>query len=99
MRFRVASRMVPTIPANFPSKHRKRGQSLTCPSCSDPGVAGSGEEAQEPRLHLLSQSHLLHHCEAVQDLRGECDPQDDRSLAEFFKQVVARNMEIDALIT
>ena len=94
MRFRVASKLVPTILANFASKYRRRGQSLACPSCSAPHHATSsdGEERNQP---LHSQSHILTDCAAVSDLRAECEPRDDFSLAEFFKKVVARNMEIE----
>ena len=47
-----------------------------------------------PPIH--SQSHLLSgECAAVSDLLFECDKQDDKSLAVFFRKVVARNMEID----
>ena len=98
MCFRVATKLVPTILANFPSKYRRRGQSLTCPSCSTPvsSELEVGEQQMEP---LHSQSHILTECEAVRDIRDECEPQDDFSLAQFFKKVVARNMEIEDLLT
>ena len=93
MRFRVASKLVPTILGNFASKYRRRGQSLTCPACLSPGHGSSEQEGRNQPLH--SQSHILTDCVAVSDLRAECDPQDDVSLADFFKKVVARNMEIE----
>ena len=100
MRFRVSSKLVPTILANFSSKYRRRGQSLTCPSCSALTPDRSEQEdsiGQTEPLH--SQSHILTECVAVRDLREECEPRDDFSLAEFFKKVVARNMEIEDLLT
>ena len=54
------------------------------------------DEQQAPQP-LHSQSHILTECQAVCDLRTECDPNDDYSLALFFKKVVARNMEIEDL--
>ena len=47
------------------------------------------------RKHPHSQSHILFHCEAVNDLRNECDIEDNKSLAEFFRKAVARNMELE----
>ena len=95
MHFRVALKMVPTILANYVLKYRKRGQSLACPSCSTPCSISSDQQDMNQPLH--SQSHILTDCVAVSDLRDECDQEDDQSLAEFFKRVVARNMEIEDL--
>ena len=95
MRFRAASKLVPTILMNFPSKYRRIGRSLTCPSCSRPSSSSaSGELIQSPNP-LHSQSHILTECTAVSDLRADCDPEDDESLAVFFRKVVARHMEMD----
>ena len=89
--------LVPTILANYPDKHRRQGKSLVCRSCSPSTTetAGSSSTA-EPPAPLHSQSHLLSgECAAVNDLLIDCDPRDDKSLALFFRRVVARNMEID----
>ena len=92
MSFRVASKLVPTIRSNYPSKYRRQGIPLTCPTCSDPSSSTTSSTASPP---LHSQSHLLTDCVGVSDLRAECDENDDKSLAVFFKKVVARHMEID----
>ena len=55
----------------------------------------SDEQETPPPLH--SQSHILTECEAMSDLRSEWEPNDDYSLAMFFKKVVARNMELENL--
>ena len=100
MRFRAASKLVPTILMNFPSKYRRVGRSLTCPTCSTPRPSTSparNESGEENKSFnpLHSQSHILTDCAAVSDLRDECDPEDDESLAVFFRKVVARHMEMD----
>ena len=98
MRFRVAAKMVPTVLANHPSKHRRAGRPITCPSCTGPGSAVPGTPPGPGTAHsqpLHSQSHILTSCPAVLDLRAECDPEDDASLATFFRRVVARHMELE----
>ena len=104
MRFRIASKLVPTIRTNFPTQYRRKGQLLTCPLCSkqdlsanmSPAMRDTSVEQQTPQP-LHSQSHILTECEAMSDLRSECEPNDDLSLAMFFKKVVARNMELENL--
>ena len=100
--FRVASKLVPTILMNYPSKHRRSGRPLTCPSCSrtspthasSSAMSVSGASAQTV-TPLHSQSHIMTECIAVSDLRAECNPEDDTSLAVFFRKVVARHMEME----
>ena len=102
MRFRAASKLVPTILMNFPSKYRRTGRPLTCPSCSRPrstpdlstAMRESGKHNQSTSP-LHSQSHMLTDCIAMSDLRTDSDPHDDASLAIFFKKVVARHMEME----
>ena len=96
MCFKVAAKVVPTIRGNFPSKYRRREQTIICPSCSsgEPDGEGTSDKKQ-----IQSQSHILEFCESVRDLREQCDPTNDTSLAEFFRKVVARNLEIEELLT
>ena len=84
------------VTGNFPSKYRRRGKSLACQLCSGnlAGASGEGEGEGGSSLPLHSQSHIFT-CEGLRDLRDECEPTDDNSLAEFFKKVVARNMDIE----
>ena len=93
--FRVHSRTVPTIMKNASSKYRRMGVPLTCPSCSKPSLS-SMNSSSSTSTPLHSQSHLLTSCEAVRDIREEVMPGagDDRSLAEFFRRVVARHLEM-----
>ena len=97
MSFRISSKLVPTIRNNYPSKYRRRGIPLTCPTCSNPSLSTtSGPKTSDtapPPLH--SQSHILTDCLGVSDLRAECNEKDDKSLAIFFRKVVARQMEIE----
>ena len=100
MCFRIASKLVPTIRKNYSSKYRKMGQPLTCPSCTQMSPAQSqsavtATEGETDPAPLHSQSHILNDCIAVSDLRTECEPSDDHSLAEFFRKVVARHMELE----
>ena len=104
--FRFHSKLIPTVRKNFSSQYRRKGVSLTCPSCSKLSLPSSPElptmmsssnslsmSSSTPPLH--SQSHLLTSCEAVKDIRDECMPfADDQSLAEFFRLVVARHLEM-----
>ena len=97
--FRVSSRLIPYIKANYPSKYRRQGKPLTCPSCppsaSVPasGTQGSSQEEVSPPLH--SQTHVGTACILVSDLRSEYRQDDDKSVAEFFKRVTARHMELE----
>ena len=101
MAFRVAAKMI-MIPANFPSLYRRRGLSLTCPSCMGLSSAEPSRDEQDshpPAPHpLLSQSHLLTDCVAVSDIRAECSLRDEESIALFFLKVLARNLEIDQFV-
>ena len=76
------------------------GQPLSCPSCSElnrslTSRSATGELGEPSSTPLHSQTHILSDCEAVVDLRNECNPEDDKSLADFFRKVVARNMELE----
>ena len=85
MFFRVQTKLVQTLRKNFPTMYRRMGQPLTCPSCSTrtlSEVTSDNSETHSSPPH--SQSHILESCEAVEDLRTECDPDDNRSLAEYF---------------
>ena len=78
---------------------KSRTQSLFCPSCSAQNPGGSEQEEDEQSTKPLhSQSHILTECVAVSDIRDECEPQDDYSLANFFKKVVAHNMDIEEFL-
>ena len=101
MAFRVAAKMV-NVPANFPSKYRRRGESIACSACAGlpPPPSVSPSEAP-PAPPILSQSHLLSSCVAVSDIRSECNLnlEDTESVALFFRKVMARNMEIERFDT
>ena len=43
-----------------------------------------------------SQQHVLTECVAYRDLREEHDINTDKGLVDFFRQVIARRMEIDS---
>ena len=101
--FRASSKLIQGIMGNYPSKFRRLGKSLTCPSCSAPqsnlssnSAMGESRSQDSPPLH--SQSHVLTECVLVSDLRDEFRPNDgnDEALAMFLKKVVSRHMELDA---
>ena len=83
MAFRVTSQMVPTVRKNFTQKYKSK--SLKCPSCQ----SGSKDDKEDD-----TQSHLIYECEAFTDLREQLDPDDAGSLAEFFKEVISRRLEL-----
>ena len=99
--FRVSSHLVPYIKANYPSKFRRAGKSLHCPACPPvDSVPASSSDTQEtsqeellPPIH--SQTHVGTTCLLVSDLRSDYRPDDDKLVAEFYKNVVARHIELD----
>ena len=73
MRFRIASKLVPTIRKNYSSKYRRMGQPLTCPSCTQlapaqPRSSVTANPGETDSAPLHSQSHILNDCIAVSDL-------------------------------
>ena len=56
----------------------------------------AGQEVQAQPLH--SQTHIETTCSLVSDLRAECPPIDDRSLAELYRKIVARHMQLEEFI-
>ena len=101
MAFRVASKMV-QLPANFPAKYRRSGESMACPSCAELSPAtnlsrdlSDASLAPPTSPPILSQSHLLTNCLAVSDLRADCRLDSEESIALFFRRVMARHLEID----
>ena len=97
--FRVSSRLIPFIKANYPSKYRRQGKPLTCSSCP-PAASASASGTQEPSQEEMtqpihSQTHVGTTCLLVSDLHSEYRPDDDKSVAEFFKKVIARHMELE----
>ena len=93
--------MVPELRANFPSKYRRQGLSLSCPSCTEPsspasqGTTGSETAGREGARD--SQAHVMYDCSAFSDLRETYDLDNDREVAQFFKAVVARRMDLEEL--
>ena len=80
-RFRISSKMVPTIRKNFSRKYRQ--QTLTCPACS----SLQGEK------YLDTQEHVLTVCSAYSDLRNELNLGEDKDLVTFFKSVLERRID------
>ena len=86
--FRASSRIIPTIKACYPSKYRRQGIPLTCPSCTPASSIAASQsssttesrEGVSPPLHSLT--HILEDCELVSDLRANCTVSDDHSLAD-----------------
>ena len=100
--FRLFSKLIPTIKANWPSKYRRQGIPITCPSCTPTRLSSSlsssstdtrNNEESSPTLH--SQTHILSDCLLVSGLRDECNQSNDKSLAEFLKRVIARHMDLN----
>ena len=91
-RFRISSKMVEGMKANFPSKYRKNSESLKCVSCKDilPSNRSLNSTTDE---NLESQSHFLEICPVFSDLRSQYDTNSDLGLVEFFKAVVSRRVE------
>ena len=80
------------------------GHLLICLTCWRPSspphsstATGEGDDQNQPTKPL--HSHNLTDCVASSDLRAECEPSDDRSLAIFFRKVVARHMELEKELT
>ena len=62
-------------------------------------ASGTQESSQEEMiLPLHSQTHVGTTCLLVSDLRSDYRPDDDQSVAEFFKKVTARHMELEEFL-
>ena len=83
MRFRIASKIVPTVKKNFSRKYTSKGETLKCKS--DNSKIGPPDETQE---------HLLLSCPAYEDLHDLYNVQEDEGLAGFFKHGVSRRLEL-----
>ena len=80
-RFRISSKMVPTIRKNFPRKYQN--QTFTCQACSN---------LQEEKC-LDTQDHVLTACSAYSDLRNEFNLNEDKDLVVFFRNVLERRLD------
>ena len=87
--------MVNSVRGNFPSKYRRLGKSLSCPSC---------EEINDERSNLNitlnsqpnprdSQFHILTECCAYDDLRVKYQNMSDSNLISFFQEVVEMRVQ------
>ena len=47
--FRFHSELIPTVRKNFSSQYRRKGVSLTCPSCSKLSLPSSPELPEKPK--------------------------------------------------
>ena len=84
MKFKIRSRVVPTIRKNFPSKYRNR--SLTCQSCKsmhDPFSIPPED----------SQSHLILECPAFVNFREGKNMENDLHLAQYFRAIIKHRMD------
>ena len=79
LRFKIASKVVPTVRKNF--KRKYQNTTLSCPSCKN--LDNQNSNPQED-----SQSHLLLDCPAFEQLREDKDFSNDQELTEFFKAVI-----------
>ena len=86
MIFRVRSNLVQTVRRNFSRKYRT--SSLKCQSCFCPDASPNNQTLPED-----TQSHLISHCSAFDDLRVKHDLDTDKGLGEFFREVVNRRIE------
>ena len=79
LKFKISSKVVPTIRNNF--KRKYKDSSFSCPSCRnlDSQVSNHVED---------SQSHVMLYCPAFVELRENKDLSNDRDLTEFFKAVI-----------
>ena len=90
--FRVSSKMVEGLKANFPSKYRNKKESLKCQSCKN--ILSSNHSRNETTSeNIESQSHFLEICPVFSDLRSQYDTHSDLGLTEFFKAVVKRRID------
>ena len=86
MKFKITSKVVPTIRKNFPGKYKSR--SLNCPSCRN--LNSDDSNPQED-----TQFHLMFECPTFEDLRADKDFGNDDHLTAFFKAVIDYRAEND----
>ena len=78
--FRIRSKMVDNIPANYKNKFKNNSEGLICKYCS------SGE--------VLSQSHCLV-CPAWHELREGLDLKQIKDLTIFFRRMLLERAKVD----
>ena len=84
MKFKIESKVVPTIRNHF--KRKYRNNSLKCPSCRMSSVSSHVEEFD-------TSTHVLYNCPTFRDQRMNKDFSNDQHLVDFFKFVIEYRME------
>ena len=84
MRFKIASKMFPTVKMNFQSDRKFMSELWSCTGCTDPGDASGFRDSQE---HLLL-------CDAYKIYRDGKDLDTDVGLVNYFKEILCSRLNL-----
>ena len=84
LKFKLVSKMLPCIKANFPSDKRYARKSLSCDSCE----LQNPENTEKPKD---TQEHVLI-CRAYESFRQGKNLSNDKDLVQYFRQVMNHRM-------
>ena len=84
MRFKLASKMFPTVQMNFQSDRKFMAELWSCAGCTAPGDADGFRDSQE---HLLI-------CESYKIYREGKDLDTDEGLVSYFKEVLNSRLNL-----
>ena len=82
VRFKIASKMLPTVKMNFPSDRKFMTDLWSCSGCTEPGNVQGCRDTQE---HLLV-------CEGYKPLREGKQLDTDVGLVAYFKEILSSRL-------
>ena len=88
LRFKLRSKMLPTVKANFKSKKEFIQKNWTCEGCVTQSQSGEALGSLDTQEHIQI-------CEAYEDLREGKNLDNDKDLTSYFSSVIRRRMGIN----
>ena len=82
LRFKIKSKMTPTVKMNFPSDTQYTRDLWSCPGCSIPGDVMGNRDTQQ---HVLI-------CLAYEEFRDGKDLTKDKDIVKYFEQVIQKRL-------
>ena len=93
-RLRLRAEMFGDFRGSFPTKYRRRGESLKCSLCMNM-LNSSGSLNVTSEENIETQTHFLDLCPLVSDLKDQYYTSSDLGLIAFFLSVMQRRADID----
>ena len=85
LRFKIRSKMTPTIQMNFKNDPVYKANLWTCLGCARVNDSFVDPSCKDTQAHVLA-------CEGYEDLREGKNLNDDKDLFEYFSAVITRRM-------